>query len=233
MDELKAPITPTAERSGPDVTLLFLGLFLLVLAFFVLLITISTVEDVKSRAVMDSLSSTFTTVVMPATDPTQFTGKDGEILAANQFQDKITNLFTTAVQVDRVEIVQPGKRMRVVVPTTTLFEDDSSALRPTTPALIERMVAVLSARPPGLRFDMEFVIGTPRSADRSLPLEQTMEMERAGMFARELTARGAPPDSVAVGMAPGKPERVTIWYYVRRADETRVRFEVTETGGGG
>ena len=71
----------------------FLGLFLLVLAFFILLVSISTFETVKSTAVMDSLSSTFTTVLPPTSDPTEFNAKDGDIIAGETFQQEITMLF--------------------------------------------------------------------------------------------------------------------------------------------
>ena len=67
---------------------LFLSLFLLVFAFFIVLVSISTLEEVKSNAVKDSLTSTFTTVLPPSTDPTEFTSKDGDFLAGQQFQEQ-------------------------------------------------------------------------------------------------------------------------------------------------
>jgi len=68
---LTLPSTPDQQGpgSGSSSIFLFLSLFLLVLAFFILLVSISTVENVKSQAVMDSLTSTFTTVLPPEYGP--------------------------------------------------------------------------------------------------------------------------------------------------------------------
>jgi hypothetical protein len=34
-----------------------------------------------------------------------------------------------------------------------------------------------------------------------------------------MISRGAPPDSVAIGLAPGDPEKITLRFYVRRLDD--------------
>ncbi len=120
MDELESP----QEEDGGDNTItLFLGLYLLVLAFFILLVTISTLEDVKSQVVMDSLSSTFTTVLPPTTELTPFPKEEGEVVAGQQFQERITGIFATSLQIAKVELVQPGRLMKITMPATSLFYD--------------------------------------------------------------------------------------------------------------
>ena len=71
------PPIPEPEH-GSNTPALFLSLFLLVLAFFILMVTISTLEEVKTKSVMDSLTSTFTSIVPPSTDPTRFKSKEGK-----------------------------------------------------------------------------------------------------------------------------------------------------------
>ena len=204
---------------------LFLSLFLLVFAFFIVLVSISTLEEVKSNAVKDSLTSTFTTVLPPSTDPTEFTSKDGDFLAGQQFQEQVTGIFATTLQVAKIEIVQPGKLMRIKLPTNAMFVDEKTEIRPVAVPVLDRIVAVLSTRPPGLRFDMEFVIGTVLTAEKALPIRQTLEVERIGSLAREMFRRGVPPDSVAVGIMPGRPNDVTIWFFVRNEADVKVNFE--------
>ena len=228
MDDQDHPVISGGR--APDVIPLFLSLFLLVLAFFIILVTISTLEKVKSNEVMDSLTSTFKTVLPPTTDPTDFNAKDGDVRAGEQFQERVTGIFATHIQVARVEIVQPGRLMRIELSTSALFAENSTELRPTTVPLLDRIVASLSARPPGLRFDMEFVIGSAYADEVDLPVGQTLQMARAGAFARTMASRGVPPDSIAVGLMPGDPERLTIWFFVRGMDETRLRFGAEDFG---
>ncbi len=103
------------EGSGGSTVSLFLGLYLLVLSFFILLVSISTREDLKSKAVMDSLTSTFRTILPPSTDLTAFSAKEGEVVG-QRFQEQITKIFTMSMRVIKVEIVQPGRLMRLVLP---------------------------------------------------------------------------------------------------------------------
>ena len=233
-------LPPEPEPVGaPNTTAMFLSLFLLVLAFFILLVTISTLEEVKSKSVMDSLTTTFTSIVPPSTDPTRFKSKDGDIITGQQFQETVTDLFSTAIQVAKVKIVHPGRLMQVSLPANELFVEGQARIQPGQFELLDRMVAASSGRPPGLRFDLEFVIGSRVRDDGGLPESQTLELARAGAFAREMFERGLPPDSLAIGIEPGSPEAVTLWFYIRREEETRLQFALPQdeddagSGGGG
>ena len=224
MDDYETiPRHPAADGGGQTVTV-FLGLYLLILAFFILLVSISTPENIKAKAVMDSLTSAFTTVIPPSTDLSVFTSKEGEILAGKQFQSQMNDVFATSLQVAKIEVVQPGRLMRVELTSASLFLDGEATIRPGQYPLLDRLVATLSSRPAGMRYDMEFIIGSPYAVGKSLPIGQTLEMSRAGTFVRDMLARGAPPDSVSIGIRPGPPEQIVIWFFVRFSDEERLRF---------
>ncbi len=225
MDQYEAIPPRSPENRGGSALALFLGLYLLVLSFFILLVSISTREELKSRAVMDSLTSTFRTILPPSTDLTAFSAKEGEVVIGQRFQEQITKIFATAMRVIKVEIVQPGRVMRVVMPADALFLTGGTEIRPARFPLLDRLVVTLSGRPPGLRYDMEFVIGSAYTPDNDLPIRQTLEMARVGSFARAKLARGDPPDSISAGLRPGSRENVVIWFYVRDPEETRLRFE--------
>lgn len=211
--------------SRPDIVPVFLGLFLLVLAFFIMLVSISTFEEVKSSQVMDSLTSTFTTVLPPTSDPVDFNAKDGDILAGEAFQEQITSIFSTAIQVEKIEVVQPGRLMRLQMRVNVLYLDGQTTVREDQYPLLDRIIAILSNRPPGLRQDMEIIIGSRVTEGVSLPVGQTLEMSRVGEIARLMVSRGAPPDSISVGMKPGDPNEISLWFWVRGVQETAVRFE--------
>ncbi len=225
MNDLNFDLPVEDPPQTPDIMPVFLGLYLLVLAFFIMLVSISTFEKVKSTAVMDSLSSTFTAVLPPTSNPTDFSAKDGDVIAGEAFQEQITSIFSASIRVDKIEVVQPGRLMRLQMPISALFQEGKPLIREDMLALLDRIVASLSNRTPGLRQDMEVVIGTPDTKDINLPLEQGLEMARVGEFARTITTRGAPPDSVSVGIKAGDPGNVSIWFWVRGVEETSVRFE--------
>lgn len=229
-------ITEASHEPRRDVTImLFLGLFLLVLAFFILLVSISTVEQVKSERVMSSLTSTFRTVVTPSLDPEQFQSLDGDVLASAKLQDDITEVFATTLKVARVEIMQPGRLMRVHLPMRAVFEDDAGGIRESMLPLFDRIVASLSARPPGLRFDLEAVVTVAAVDEKKteMPTNQTLAMARAGQFARTMLARGMPPDALSVGLYPSDQANMTLWFYVRPDDEVRGDLDGADTPAAG
>jgi hypothetical protein len=201
---------------------LFLSLYLVVLAFFIVLVSISSPERVKSNAVMDSLTSTFTSILPPTTLPTTFAADEGNVIAIREFQHTLSEMFATRLRVARVEEVRPGRLMRFSLPLEALFRDGQAVVRENRFPLLDRIVAALSSRPPGLRYDMEFTVGRSSAG-------LTAEIERAGAFARQMLARGAPPDSISVAVGPGDPERASITFYVRSIGESAVPFG--ETGG--
>lgn len=208
---------------------LFLALYLVVLAFFIVLVSISSPEKVKSKAVMDSLTSVFASVLPPKTSLTAFAADEGDVIAAREFQRTVSDMFATQLRVARVEEVQPGRLMRVSLPVEAMFQSGQAVLRENRLSLLDRIVAAISARPPGLRFDMEFVVGRARATDGPSIASPTAEINRAGAFARQMLARGAPPDSISVAVGPDDPGQALITFYVRSLDDAVVPFGETGT----
>ena len=190
-------------------------------AFFILLFSMSTFEEVKTSAVRASLNSAFASVLPPSTEATAFTSTTGRFLGSEEFQGTVTRLFTTALGVERIEVVQPGSIMRVTMSAESLFLPGSTTIREAYIPLVDRLITSLSGRPPGFHFDMEFVIGTQEEGGRLLPVAQTLQMARAGAFVRDMLARGVPPDTIAIGVRKGNPDQIVMWFYVRSANEVR------------
>jgi flagellar motor protein MotB len=202
----------------------FLDLMGVLFAFFVLLYSMSSFEDLKTSAVRASLNSAFASVLPPSTDPTPLTSVSGRYLGSEEFQGTVTNLFSTAIGVEKVEVVQPGSIMRVTMAADSLFVPGETAVREANLPLVDRVIASLSGRPPGFHFDMEFVIGTEQADARTLPVEQTLQMARAGAFVREMLSRGVPPDTIAIGVRKGRPDQIVMWFYVRAENDVRAFY---------
>lgn len=209
---------------GRSITL-FLALYLLVLAFFILLVSMSTVEEVKSKALMHSLSSTFSAVLPPRTDLQTFNATTGNFLAVDEFQRQVTGLFSTVIGVIKVDTIQPGRLMRVELDSNSLFENDQAVLREGQSGFLNRLVTAMSSNPPGIRFEMEVVAPTPWEDGMTMPNTPNLAIERVGALARDLLQRGAPPKSVAIGLRGSEETTIEIWFHIRGDDENRVRFE--------
>ena len=211
MNKPKTTVRRTLIARNDTTVLQFLSLYLLILAFFILLVTISTVDKKKVEAVVDSIQS----------DAEQDKRESGPILAGQVFQDKTTELFATALGVQKIEIMQLGKIMRIQMTADALFEPEKAIIKKSKQPLIDRVIAALSSRPSGYQFDMEFVIGSAYSSGRNLPTQQSLEMRRAGAFVREMLSRGAPPDAVSIGMGHIEKGQAVMWFYVRSPNDAK------------
>jgi outer membrane protein OmpA-like peptidoglycan-associated protein len=203
---------------------LFLSLFMLLLAFFILLNTLSTLEKVKSRAVMDSLTSAFASIMPPAIAPSPFSSQVGEAISAAQSQELITKLFETAIPLVEISVVQPGRQMVVRMHPEALFETDSAEFRAGMQPFLDRLAAALSRTPKGFRYDVTYQMTTPTGRGGELPDSQTLAVLRSGVFARTLLARGAPKDAVSVGLMPGGIDRIEMFFHLRHEDEGKIDF---------
>ena len=170
---------------------------------------------------MDSLSSTFASVLPPTTSLTTFTSDTGNVLAGQEFLDEVKGLFETEVGVTKIEIIQSGQLLRVVLSADELFAAGEPKIRDAQLPLVDRVVGTLSASPPGLLHEIEFVIATESPDGRILPVEQTLQMARAGEFARQLIARGAPRQSVSIGLRRGRPDQIELLFRVRSRKDAR------------
>jgi len=210
----------TLKTGGSSSVSLFLGLFLLVLAFFIMLVSISTIEETRSKRVMDSLTSAFAELVEPMTDPTEFVSQHGSVLEPEAFQAELTNVFTTAIRATKVEVVKPGRDMRIDLLSRELFEHDTLELRIARLPMIDRIVSSLSRNPPGIRFQAMILSAVPSVADND-----DLALREAGAIVRKLIERGAPPETLSAGVYAGESGDMRFDFFIRREDELVIDFD--------
>ena len=197
------------------------------MAFFIWLVSLARFDGVKTLAVIQGLKSTFETREMEKDVSELITLIRSKVTSSKQFEDSISGLFSTLLGVEKVEAPTPGRTMRVVMNADTLFESEKTKIKQFNFAFMDRVIASLSERPPGYHFDMEFIIGSDEDASGygTLPVNQTLQMARAGVFVRSMLARGAPPDTLSVGIRKGNPNTVTLWFYIRSPVEVNAYYE--------
>lgn len=195
------PTPPTPPANGA--VALFLALYLLLLAFFILLNTISTFEEVKTREVQESLSSAFAAILPPTTSLQTVTSIEGPVVAAEDMQEKLGHLFDTAIKVVRVEVIQPGKLMEVIMHVDQLFDPNSILIRERQADFMNQLAEVLAEDEGYASYEMEMVMGSELGSKGTIEIENNLQIARAGSFARELINVGAPEDHVFVGIDPG------------------------------
>lgn len=220
MDEEETAKEPAKDQTAA----LFLGLYLILLAFFVLLNTMASPKEDRVKAVLGSLLSTFSTEILNTQAPTEFTASVGDILASEEFHREIRDFFEVAVPLSRVEFFSAGNMMRITLPADQLFEPGSIVLREESKEILDRVVRAMSRRVEGLRYDVEFTTFTGPFAAAPTGGAQVLEVARAGAFARILVDRGIGAEAITIGAQPGNPSELSMTFLVRIIDQAKVDF---------
>lgn len=196
---------------------LFLALYLMLLAFFITLISHSTFEEEKSARTIDSLNATF-----PAARSTslgRFTGDAGvRVAEARAFHDVVSGVFEAAIPATRVTERLPGQVLELTMPAAALFRTGMAEIREPHRRLFDRIAAGMAAAPAGYRYVMEIVAGSDYPDGGPYPLGQSLAVERAASVARVMVERGAPADAVVAGLSGDDADE----------DMVRLTFRVVE-----
>lgn len=198
-----------------------LSLYLLLLAFFVILYNISKVEQFKTVAVAESLNATFADQGRTSKNPTRLTSALGRIITDHAFQKRIGRLIANEIPLAQVTEIKPGSVFEARVPVEALFEHDDVA--PSRLAWTRRLAGVLAGSPPGMRYEVDLMIGTAADDgdgdgdDGDGATRRKLALARAGHLAARLVAAGVPAGQVGAGLERGDPNWVRLVFYVRGA----------------
>lgn len=214
------------ESVKPAGSYLVISLFILLLAFFIILNVISTRTEVKSRAVMDSLHSTFRTVENSTHSAQIFLSNLGATPEPEQLVDEMRRLWVAAVPIAEVEVLTDGRTMQLRLPANMIFPGGKALLRKDRRRLLGNVASVLAAVAPGYSNELELLIGTNWRAGEKLDFDvNNLEISRAVEFAKELIASGAPRDTVSIGIREGDGRELEFRFFVRSKAMARVEFQ--------
>lgn len=224
------PTVPTEEhRQGDHASWLFLSLYLLLFAFFIVLNSFSSFDTGRRDAVISSVLDAFAMVVSPG-EEAELGGLIGLENQARRFQDSITDIFETSIPLASLRVIIPGTRMDVDVPTQAWFEGDSVVVRDPLP-MLDRIVATVSSPPDGLAYEMVLIAQVPGEEAEPLPTSMTPEIARIGNIARALDAKGMPPHAISIGMERGDSRFFRVVFFAVEATDT-IRSGLPVGGGG-
>ncbi|MDW3207973.1 MAG: hypothetical protein R8L07_20755 [Alphaproteobacteria bacterium] len=255
--EEKDPL-PVRKETGP---LMFLSLFLLLLAFFILLNTISTLRETKSRDVLSSVAATFQSDTDPDETAEILVSTLGPVLEPEQVIDEVERLWLTEIPFVKVERVTNGRHIVIELPIIQLFVSGQARVRGDRQDLVKATSYVLSSRIPdqvvimqailfveGLGAVSPTVVSLSNAGDENRTVDPAdpdanfgaepdlngteLAFARVGVLAQSLIDGGTPPDNLEVGIRKGNEARIRFRFFIRSADAARMTFsDVTRAGG--
>ncbi len=190
-----------------------LSLFLLLLAFFIMLNSIAQFETRRTDAVLGSLAATFN-VEKPEGQSRTLGSFVGHLDAVAELEREITGLLRTLVQLDRFEVIRSGTLVSATIDNDVLFGDGVGPTE-TMRKFTRQTAGLLNVAADRLTIEMT---AYARPAGGRVLRARSASVEtaaaRAGSLVRAFAEFGVATSQLVVALEDGDP------------DETRIEFRV-------
>ena len=223
-------IKPATET--PSNIMASLSLYLIILAFFIMMTTISQREGSRTQGVIASISSSFkdfpktTLIALETAD--QGAGEE----AAPGFEKSIEELFETAFPLAEVEISETFERIEVILPLDEMFAPGGTGIQGRHAPLLDRLADLLAYEMTGQIHEVEALLSppAPSNADAAdgdaVDGDALLTVDRAGALARELTARGVSAAAIAIGIEQRDPGTLRLLFASRTIEPFDIQANV-------
>ncbi len=218
------PISNAKPQEPHDNAPLFVSLYIVMLAFFIMLNTIAKHDEEKMRAATESVAQAF--AIKNVEDIPEMFSDAGTELSATQFFSEMKALAASFVPVEKLAIYSAGNSMEIVLPQDYVFVPEKTDLHPLNEPFFERISEALSRWQEGLRIEMEVLIAMPRGTvqlierenDNRLPIGRASELE--AYFERHKVN----PKSIVPGIAYDGSGTITLRFNVRESGRARLNL---------
>jgi len=205
--------------------LIFLSLFLLLLAFFILLNALATIEETKARKVLTSVATTFRSVVDSKTQAQILISDLGPTPQANEVLDALQQLWITSAPIAKVEKLTRGQIMELTLPVNELFLGGKAILRADREPLFDRTSLLLGLGSNGGATEVRVMLGVTRDQGILSTPEGRLAVDRAGKIAAALVDHETPEDRVIVGVQESDPKKLRVQFEIRDPAHAHATFK--------
>lgn len=204
---------------------LFVSIYLLLLAFFIVLNNISNQKVSKAGAVMDSVNSSFDKEFAPPARVVDLLRKPEAIAPNDEFIEEAAGELDSVFSLQGGFSTEGGDTIQVDIPLKTLFQGSSPVPREDLSDFIGDLVTLVEAVKPGERREVEFIFGSGADKLSSQPVQkQFLAARRAGALALALEAVGLPSNAIGTGVAAGPTDVITVRFRILADDQAAVTF---------
>lgn len=170
---------------------LFVSLYLILLAFFIILNSISNQATAKSSATMESVNNTFSNDnPSPATE---LDLQSDEVMSAplDDLLTKIQGRFYAEFEIEGRFSNEGGRALEIRFPVNYLFDRGSFELGTARQTFLSDIVSDLNNINAGNKLDVAFLFGTGGEViSKNVTRSQEIAIRRAGALARYLRTQG-------------------------------------------
>jgi hypothetical protein len=200
----------SGEKQSNSHIVALLSLKILLLAFFILLNALSTFEEQRRAAVVDSVREAFRGIV-PAEYSASSTPAGSDVFeGAENTYAALKQLFSTNLELVEDRNASGAFTLQVDLAVADLFVDEGVALLPEGDEVLRIVAGVLGEqRRAGAGYQIDILYGIDAGGRDS-----GAAVLRAGALVRQLESLGLAPGHLSTGLMPGLRDRVRLHFTI-------------------
>ncbi len=208
---------PSRGRNGDERDhnlVAMLSLYLLLLAFFILLNALSRLESDRTRTVIESINEAFDGRVQAPSSVEPFSAALDPLDEAAALLQELRRLFDSMLPAVSSEAAADSPVLRLELSAEALFPTGGARIRNgRAPLLAQIARALRKAGDGGLHVELELfhgLAGSPSAAEAA----EGLEIARMGALVRRFADQGVPAERLSAGVLPGKTGIVELIFRV-------------------
>lgn len=196
-------------RPGDANIIALLSLKLMLLAFFLLLVSLSSLQEQKVMLVIESVNDVFDGKIKATRSFPVFESALDELKGARDPRQEIASLFEQYLPASRVEPLEKGDKLRITLELELFFADGEGVFKVGPGLLLDRL-ATLLRRSRALEDTRVVAQQALPSSDSRSDGELNLAADRMAVVAHAFVKRGLPPDRVSAGFNDVPPGQLWI-----------------------
>lgn len=198
---------------GQSLTL-FLSLFLLLLAFFILLNSLSKPNEGKSDQVLESVKQAFPADIQ-ARISEGLLGEDGPPGLGSESRAELGELFKKVIPGSDPKADPNGNPVRVTILSKTVVNPETGALTVAGRQLTDGLADIFRKYAPKMNITVEIMTGVnPDMATEDQNYGAKQASRQLSTFADAMIAADAPAYRVSIGLDGSDDKRIGIYFYM-------------------
>lgn len=205
------------EGAGQDRSVhIFVSLYLILIAFFMVLNAFSNQETAKAAAVMDSVNSAFKKIHLPKVSVVDLLARDQLDAHSDVFYEEVEGVLAGLVGFPGQYPSRGGNVLKVELPAAILFEGTELHIRADQTRFINELADLLKRQAIHEQREVEILFGAPDAIMGEAADWQALFVRRAANIAMDLEDRGVAGQSISTGIIAAPTPSVWLTFSSRQ-----------------
>ncbi|WP_417317907.1 hypothetical protein [Emcibacter sp.] len=209
------------QSANDQTTGIFVSLYLIVLAFFMVMNSISNQEENRVAAATESVTRAFKNPFEPDADFIDVTSSADSVTPNDEFYDQIQGVFASLVGFEGKFPSQGGHIISVNFSVNDLFERGTAQFRIDQREFLNQLAVFLKTGRQSDKREIEFLVSTGKDLPQGPQYWKDLNILRAGAIVAKLEDLGVAGDQISIGVVTGKKNRITVTFFNREKINSR------------